>query len=1336
MSDIETRVDKAIASAVEDQLNEQREIRRLVSRVDESLVALSDGLVDLSGQISGTTDQLGGSLVTPGDLEHARAELADAIGRVDQHLAAVGDRIGDSAVLDEVRSLMSTTRIDLLESMARLERGSAPVAEAVEETRREVLRALERLGDSVDSTRDAGWLEAIERLDAVVVAFERRQVDREGAGEQALLQLRDEAEAALAGLRDAAEQRLVGSVEDLGRTVATAASDAHAQAVAQTADLARQIAEQAAREAVAAVAESARASAGELSADATSTMVEVAEAAARAAADGVAALLLDAGQRLRDDLGQTAGMLDATAVQLVQLVRGTAGEAEARLQELAASAAATVVDLTSETSARADELAALLDRLDRVTDSLDPRLQTVVTGVADSLAELLDRHQDTTAQTLEQAVAVLVRRNDEAVSQLATSVRATVDADRAQVTDALDALSQASDAVREGVMDAVTRATEQLSSTQAQGLQQLAAVTEDLQRLPEDVRTPVVALLQQLQQGVASAVEDLHAASASAGGAIEPAIRGAMDEARAAFAAVLADHHEMTERSLGEVGQAVGVAATDVGSAAGSAAEDIRRTAGEAAGELQDAAQQLTGDLRTSLEVTSTALQQAAAGAQQALADAAERLVARLEASGSDATEGLAARVDQASERVETATAQLRSELESMLASTGDRMDDVVTRIDEAARTATTSAEELRSTGENLGRLLSLTGDDVVTALGNALGEVTSGLSGVSDETRSQLECLLVATTEQVVASVTDARAALAEQISAVQETSRTDADRQHRAAAQIEQTAGGVVSEVAAIIERIEAAVAERVSRTDGEAAETVERLTSAQTDLRDQLADIVTGFKGELEMTLAGVGREVEQQTSAVSDQLARLGGVESEAAARMDAMVREATARLAVELEETRGALRESITTGSDESRVNLAAIRTEVERLLVSMAARTEELESTVAGVGARGEEHSGVVAAKLQAAAGDAVDEVTVQLRVVQQAVATQLAETEARRAEDVRRVTAVAERIERTVDALPTDVAAVVEQVRTAMLDTAHDQQRRQTSSFTEMTTTVQSLRSEVTQAVSRLSRGGGGDVVVPDTTPALRFGEIESTIAQAVERVSAAAEDRLLEVIARLDAAAERADVADQQYSAATERTEIGLADLRSGMRADADAVLDAMANRADEVLNGLSVQSEVVLSSLEQAEEALRTSLTDAFRQAQSEGLGRLDEATARLVDLGPQLETQTSVGVRDVAAEVASEVEMTLLQRVAELRGDDGRTADALRDLADQVAALAAAEDARRTRWAQPRSTPPPAPGADTAGVVTPRALGNVCEDCGFVAKTPPGLAAHRRTCASAK
>jgi hypothetical protein len=24
------------------------------------------------------------------------------------------------------------------------------------------------------------------------------------------------------------------------------------------------------------------------------------------------------------------------------------------------------------------------------------------------------------------------------------------------------------------------------------------------------------------------------------------------------------------------------------------------------------------------------------------------------------------------------------------------------------------------------------------------------------------------------------------------------------------------------------------------------------------------------------------------------------------------------------------------------------------------------------------------------------------------------------------------------------------------------------------------------------------------------------------------------------------------------------------------------------------------------------------------------------------------------------------------------------------------------------------------------------GTVCPDCGFVAKTPPGLAAHRRTC----
>ena len=66
MSDIEFRVDKAFSSAVEQQLDEQREIRRLVSRVDESLIALSDGMVDLSGQLSAATDRPDRAAVTNG----------------------------------------------------------------------------------------------------------------------------------------------------------------------------------------------------------------------------------------------------------------------------------------------------------------------------------------------------------------------------------------------------------------------------------------------------------------------------------------------------------------------------------------------------------------------------------------------------------------------------------------------------------------------------------------------------------------------------------------------------------------------------------------------------------------------------------------------------------------------------------------------------------------------------------------------------------------------------------------------------------------------------------------------------------------------------------------------------------------------------------------------------------------------------------------------------------------------------------------------------------------------------------------------------------------------
>ena len=241
----------------------------------------------------------------------------------------------------------------------------------------------------------------------------------------------------------------------------------------------------------------------------------------------------------------------------------------------------------------------------------------------------------------------------------------------------------------------------------------------------------------------------------------------------------------------------------------------------------------------------------------------------------------------------------------------------------------------------------------------------------------------------------------------------------------------------------------------------------------------------------------------------------------------------------------------------------------------------------------------------------------------------------------------------------------------------------------------------------------------------------------------------------------------------------------------AQSGTVLETVSARAEQVLDGVASRAEGVLGRLDEAESALRASLTDAFQHVQLDGLGRLDEATSRLIALGPRLERQTNGRLDEVVDRVVTAVAdvgeaLGRVEQVDQRVGETVRRAleDARRAAADTVVPTAAAEadpelaravtdamhqlrgriDAlqasvleqaesmsgtrreretalaalsdrmtelmeRVDRVASRPAAPNPAPMAPpAAGTGT----NTVCPDCGFVARTPPGLAAHRRTC----
>lgn len=143
-----------------------------------------------------------------------------------------------------------------------------------------------------------------------------------------------------------------------------------------------------------------------------------------------------------------------------------------------------------------------------------------------------------------------------------------------------------------------------------------------------------------------------------------------------------------------------------------------------------------------------------------------------------------------------------------------------------------------------------------------------------------------------------------------------------------------------------------------------------------------------------------------------------------------------------------------------------------------------------------------------------------------------------------------------------------------------------------------------------------------------------------------------------------------DDATAVINDHLDTALAALGDRLRADVEALLDAVAVRAEQMLA--------------------------------AQNLERIDELQARFESL-----------------------ELALLHQVGELKADAAETRSALDRLTEEVAGFAASTP-------QVPSQPPPLTGTQR-WVVSSDTAGHVCSDCGFAARTPPGLAAHRATCA---
>ena len=1482
MSDIESRVDQAFESAVTAQLEEQREIRRLVDRVEASLITVSDGLATLSEQVNGTSTDISQAMVTPRELEYVRDQLVSAIDRVDAGVSTVGDRLGDDDALTEVRRLVVGLRDDLQEGLARVENGTSPVADAVAQSRSDVLVAIDRVADIAQSTQDARWSTAVDRLDSAVDGLEERSGAQQQGAMRAVEELQRSAADALAALAESTERDLAAlqrtarveivqavtasseeSVdasravlvqrvgEEIERLVALTGSRAGEELADRTSAVVEHVAtdaarraealEQAATDAIASVSTRAGASADEQIAVVGGRIEDAAAAAAdRAATDATervvrasearndqlsaileraTSLTVDIEPQLRSALAETTEqittILDAQRQQTVETlaelsgsrgagigdVRSIVDQAVTRLER---SSVERYADLTEHSAAAADELSRAAELVTQVTTDNATQTRQALDAALDAL---LSGNEDRSEQVAAAAVMLtetassLEPRLTRALTDVQTSLREMAAEDRAEVETALAALTEASSSAREGVLEAVGRATARLAEAQTSGVVRLTQVAESLERMPAELQPALLAAVTQVTEGVGQAVADLNTASANAAATLEPQVRQSIADVEQALLSVVGNDRERSEEAISALTETARSAATQVQSAADEATrrftdaqavsldsvQDASRTLSDMVQLVPDVITDATERLQQSLSAVSLAerervdaslaeLTEAAAGMTEiaqsfndtgrSFLPSAKGLVTQLSSAVEQAAErssGVAAEVTaEARTLLVEAIQQVRNELAGDLEATGSRIEQVtasLTRLNDtntgrlqqaaedlsavalqirpdvtalvtevrqalqedvsASRTATSDSLTLlgdatRQTRAALESGLASVTDDLATAMTESLAALQERLHVAGQDQVAQTSALTAATSElsvrvgEVLEIAVDGLRSAAEQanerlLDASQEMVQRLATTTHDAAGGLGEQITEARDSVTGAAERIDSAVAQLGSAGQTIAADiqmaggdvgrqlskdiagATEQIDTLSTRVNDQVQTLLDRTTGQVRSVVEEMTSEISEQVSTASVSLvsrtgeldARLAEVrehEQETSARLDALISDATRRFTSDLATTREALTEALRAGETASRDTVSEVESEVSRLLEGLSVHATALQDSVARAVEHGDEVEARGTVELEAAVVSVRRQIEEQISATRTALAEQVEELAQRETADSDRVAAVAGRMEELLLDLPTDVSATVGAVREALIQTVEEDRRQRDDSVRDLGAVVESVRSEITEAVGVLNHSVSVAPTMFEDPAATALGtmlssmerrladQMQEMIASAVDRrptlpppgpsssefrsmvdvaverlretteervdqVSQQTAQRLTDVSAKLDAMAgqiaerrmEEASAAQQ----AAERADQVVADLRRGMRSDADAVLDALAVRADEVLAGVGAQASTVLSSLSSAENALRNSLSQAFHQVQSDSLGRLDEATSRLIALGPRLE-----------------------------------------------------------------------------------------------------------------
>lgn len=1360
---LHSRVDEAFEAAVTQQLAEQREIRRLVSRVEESVSQLTGGFSELTDTVERSGEALQSGVST--QLRAIDGDLREAITQL--------ERAANSSTtsLDQ-----AVERLYAVATQARDTNGSV-LAEAVEDMRRVLNEghtatrvAVDRLSERLEGSRTELSEDVREVLSGVRAALDSQAENYAVRLATTVVEIREQLEAT--SQRDETLLRqAIGAIEnrmDYGRNqTQEQLSAAH---TALTDELAT---ERANRETL---IERLDRALTQLQQDREKQRSEF------------KALSAEVGSRLEEAVEATGEQWRSAVAALERATDGLHDDRDAGRAELANSLAA-LTGVTDTSTRRIDQLNTMIDTLQSSTDGISPALEAVVTSLNTRVSEqLADQrsHADNVVERLEtaqnRAIHMALGKLDEAVDAFSGSAKELLAGEQSQLETALQAINAATNELYKangGFVDDWDMRTQQVANTLAKSSARLVEIAEHTgAHIVSEVRSATGDLVTSQTQAIElsnqarTSLTDTQRTLAQYLSQFEPVVAGALETV-----------HTKVDESLVAMN------------------EDVRENALSVSAQMRDSAADLRQQLDQVIEVARTEVRKIgdeATKVNQNDRDRLERTMTELNDASATVRATMDHLVAEARKEMSTVRVDTLAQLDAAVRDVQHLGNNLPGKLGEAAKSyelaLTDSAAEMTAiakhadmvVGQRLERIeqttldLQESGDRMKDIVLDQVSRLRASVETASQEFvqtaeeqtgtyRRELAGALETAKEVMAKRLDEAAKHLAARTTDVQEANSRGANRIEAVGAQLVATIEQIQPQVDATVSQLSsaliAAAAEERTRSDAN----LDRLTGA-------VNHRIAGLDGALN-DLAARMAEIEDNTkmaqaSVMADFVAKIGAAQSEVTSAMSASsqhIIEATGSLIDD--QLRAGLNDLVTTLNETKNFSAthhgatqqamteaeAAYRNATSRLEEVVDASRREIERAVSQTADQLERRTGAMGTSLREDIGGAVSEA---LTKAGQQFTRQVESLSSREENGVTRLSAAA-------DALATSIAGVEERVELS-LQRLHAERP---DPVPALMARVGDLQAELVVREEQLAENHLG-----------RLNEIEHRLTDIVTRVEADLRERMGELVVRvddavgaridqamtnleerlvaqLDAALRRKSESDQvvakELENLAEKVGSETADRVTELRAEATTHMRRMADQHHVVTQAVAdrvgqsgAEIERKLADLQGAQvarlEAVAGELKAIAHSDRSEDRRRVDDLVSTIGRHVAELTVALNT-VEGLDDRVASRVSRSL----TELRHG---LVDEVRNVSREAATIRPGQQIFSPSSSSQSPSRPSVRASDGAVVPIakpaspsikrsrpkppdrrePAQANTTCPNCGFVARTAVGLATHVRSC----